>query len=224
MVRSQKPVYLFLGQDTLGPDGASLKNTALARLQASLPKETRDLNIDTLYVQDREFSLKTLQEKLLNMPAAGDVRLVIVHGIEAAKADARAFLLSYVREPDAGILLVLDAPRPKPDDDFIEQLSDSCQVVRFRLDRQESAFALSNTIERRQAKASLEVLHRLLEQGEKPERIIGGLRSSLMRRCPDALSARKRLKVLLQADLDIKTGRLKPGFALEKMVLSFMRL
>ena len=62
------------------------------------------------------------------------------------------------------------------------------------------------------------------DKGEKPERIMGGLRASWTRYPADPLSLKKRLKILLQCDLDIKTGRIKPVYALERLIVNLCGL
>jgi hypothetical protein len=57
-----------------------------------------------------------------------------------------------------------------------------------------------------------------LQNGERPEMILGGLRSNYERNVFKPLERRKRLKLLLNCDIEIKTGRLKPELALEKLV------
>jgi DNA polymerase III delta subunit len=219
MVAREKSVYLFLGQDIIDSSGASLKDKALAQLKSSLPRLTRDFNIDTLYASDRDFTLGTLQEKLLFLPQAGSHRIVVVKAVERAKKEVRDFLAAFVQKPCAGILLVLDAETPKPKDEWFRMIACHAQVVHFKEEKRADTFALGRMIDARKAQGSLELLHALLDEGEKPERIMGGLRSSWLRYCPDQAAVRKRIKVLLQTDLEIKTGRIKPVFALERMVV-----
>ncbi len=61
---------------------------------------------------------------------------------------------------------------------------------------------------------------RLLENGERPERILGGLRYAVEKTTYHPLESKKRLKFLLNCDTDIKTGRLKAEFALERLVVA----
>ncbi|MCX7927184.1 MAG: hypothetical protein N2606_03510 [Candidatus Omnitrophica bacterium] len=219
MVTGHKNAYLFLGEDSI-KDGLSVKSTKLEKIKEKLSQKTRLLNIDTVYLQDKDFDLRGLQEKLLSIPLPGMKRLIIIHGLEHAKLPTRKFLLSYLANPTPDTILVLDADFFDPNDEFIKQLFLFCEIHRFNLQIPETAFTLSYMIKRRQTKAALELLNRLIVEGEKPERIIGALRVGLNRRITSSLRLTQMLRLLLQTDLEIKTGRLKAAYALEKMIIS----
>jgi DNA polymerase III delta subunit len=220
MVKKEKPVYLFLGQDILDQENSSLKEKELNKLKASLPQKTRDFNLDVLHCNDRNFNLKALQEKLLFMPTGDSARIVVVRNLQDAEPAVKEFLLNYVKDPSSGIILVLDVDKADRKNAFIEGISRYAEMRRFRVDSQASTFTLSRLIEGRKAAEGLELLHELLDNGEKPERIMGGLRASWTR-CPaDPPALNRKLKILLQCDLDIKTGRIKPVFALERLIVN----
>ena len=67
-------------------------------------------------------------------------------------------------------------------------------------------------------------LSKLLEEGERPERILGGLRYAWERDAASPLETRRRLKALLTCDIEIKTGKIKPVFALERLVIKLCGL
>lgn len=217
MVEKESSVYLFLGQ------GSSSKHTVLNRLKEKfLPKETEEFNRDILYA--KEISLKHLQETLLFFPLKLGKRIVVIKNAQDLKDEIKDFLVKYVRNPQAQIILVLDIEKIKPKDEFIEQIKRFVQVCHFTEERNLDVFALSRQIELRRAAVSLEILDHLLKQGEKPERILGGLRASSERNITDPAQARKRMKILLHCDIDIKTGRLKPVFALERLIVNLCSL
>lgn len=220
MVKKEKPVYLFLGQDILDQENSSLKEKELNKLKACLPKQTRDFNLDILHCNDRSFSLRALQEKLLFMPTGDGARIVVVRSLQDAHPEVKEFLAGYVRDPSAGIILVLDVDKFDRQNAFVEKISPYAEIRRFRVDVQVSTFTLSRLIEDKRVAEALEVLHELLDSGEKPERIMGGLRASWTRYPADPLSLKKKLKILLRCDLDIKTGKIKPVFGLERLIVN----
>jgi DNA polymerase III delta subunit len=211
------PVYLFLGQD------ASSKSTVLNRLKERLlPKETQEFNLDILYA--KELSLAGLQEKLLFLPVNLAQRLVVIKNAQDLKAEIKDFLVKYVKEPQNQIILVIDVERPKAQDDFVQRLNKFAQIYHFKEERRWDVFDLSRQIELRKAGASLLILHQLLQEGEKPERILGGLRASWLRNIVEPVALKKRIKMLLKSDIDLKTSRIKPVFVLERLVISLCGL
>lgn len=219
-MKKEKPVYLFLGQDILDQENSSLKEKELNKLKASLPQKTRDFNLDVLHCNDRSFSLKSLQEKLLFMPTGDSARIVVVRNLQDAEPAVKEFILNYVKDPSSGIILVLDVDKVDRKNAFIEGVSRYAEIRNFRIESQASTFTLSRLIEARKPAEGLQVLHELLDNGEKPERIMGGLRASWTRYPADPLNLNRKLKILLQCDLDIKTGRIKPVFALERLIVN----
>jgi DNA polymerase III delta subunit len=113
-------------------------------------------------------------------------------------------------------VLVLEAEHGVPKDTFLEGLKKSCRTVYFREERQPTVFDLADAMEAGNAQESLRLLNRLLQEGEKPERLLGGLRAAWQRRGRDLA---QRMRLLLECDLDIKTGRLKPALVLERLVI-----
>ncbi|MFY9402453.1 MAG: hypothetical protein WAQ07_03455, partial [Candidatus Omnitrophota bacterium] len=71
---------------------------------------------------------------------------------------------------------------------------------------------------------ALKILKNLIKEGQKPEMILGALRYSLQSNTLSPLLLRRRIKLLLNCDIEIKTGRFKPVFALEKLVVNLCAL
>ncbi len=206
-------VYLFIGQDSLSKD-LQLKKLR----QEFLPKSTEQFNLDILYAKD--LSLKGLQEKFLSLPVGNPKRIIVIKNAQDLKDDSREFLSNYVLKPYPQLVLVLDISNSEKNEAFVRGLSKHSQVVRFKEVIPPNTFTLSRFIQQRKADLALHILKQLLDDGEKPERILGGLRYVWEKDPLSPLESRRRLKLLLNCDIDIKKGRLKPAFALEKLVIS----
>ena len=206
-------VYLFLGQDSLS------KDTELRRIKEQyLAKNIEQFNLDTLYA--KELDLKGLQEKFLLLPANSPKRIIVIKDAQLLKEDSREFILGYASKPQDKLILILDVGRCERRDDFINQLSRYAETIRFKEEPKIDAFSLSRAIDLKKPDQALRLLSQLLREGERPERILGGWRYAWERSVNYPLEAKRRLKLLLNCDIEIKTGRLKPGFALEKLVVS----
>jgi DNA polymerase III delta subunit len=203
-------VYLLIGQDSIS------KDTALAKLKQDTLPASPHFNLDTLYGKDT--SLKRLQELLLFFPFSGS-RMVIIRNAHELKDETKDFLLEFVKTPHERLVLALDVERNNVKDSFLEGLKKHCRVSYFKEERQWTVFDLARAIEARDCREGLSILHRLLSGGEKPERLLGGLRVSWQKKISNPRELQRRLGLLLECDVDIKTGRLKPALVLERLVL-----
>lgn len=205
-------VYLFIGEDSLS------KDTQLKKIkQQFLTKNTQEFNLDVLY--GKELTLKEFQEKLEYLPLKSTRRIVVVKNAQELRQDVREYLTRYVRNPHSHTLLVLDITKRQEKDALVVLLQRYCKIFRFKEALKNDTFTLSRTITHKKADQALKILYQLLKDGERPERILGGLRYAWEKEVSSAQEMRKKLMFLLECDIDIKTGRLKPGFALEKLVV-----
>jgi len=217
-VVKESSVYLFFGQDSFS------KDIKLKRIKEEfLAKEIQDFNLDILYAKNLD--LLGLQERLFQLPLKTKKRLIVIKDAQALRENIKAFILKYIRRPNSKMLLILDINRYDPKDEFIRRIIDYARVFRFKELARIDTFTLSRSIQLKNIDYSLQVLNQLLKNGEKPERILGGLRYTYEKDTPRPFaSIKRRLKLLLNCDLDIKMGRLKPEFALERLVVKLCAL
>jgi len=206
-------VYLLIGADI------QAKEIQLKKIkQEFLPPDLPDFNFDTLYA--KEINLKDIQERCLAIPLKSLKRILVIKDAHSLNAESRDFLVTYVQKPHKQLILVLDFPRYDYKDEFIKSISGQAKIMRFQETVNPDAFALSRQIELKKADLALRLLSQLLKNGEAPERILGSLRFAWERQNMQTRQAKKKLKLLLTCDIEIKTGRLKPAFALEKLIIS----
>jgi DNA polymerase III delta subunit len=206
-------IYLVTGQDVPAKDKA-LKEIKSKYLSA----KTEQFNLDTVYAKD--VTLEALQEKLLYLAVSAGHRMVVIKQASSLKKDCKEYLEHYVLAPNPAVILVLEMEEFDRKDRFSAAVSGHATVRQFRQGIQKTSFALADEICAGKAAASLMVLHQLLKNGQKPELILGGLRSGLSRNTTDITSMRRLNKLLLECDLAIKTSTLKPSFALERLVVN----
>ncbi|MDI6758747.1 MAG: hypothetical protein QMD94_03630 [Candidatus Omnitrophota bacterium] len=206
--------YLFIGRDK------PFKEEKLKSLKVKfLTKELEQFNLDTLYA--KEITPKLLQEKLLCLPVKTPKRIVIIKRAEELKQDVKDFIIKFAVSPYLHAFLVLDIDNREKAQDFINCLLKYSEVYQCREIRDLTAFDLAEEINSRRPEAALRGLNYLLERGQKPELILGALRHACLK--DNSISNREtknKLKLLLNCDLEIKTGRLTPSFALEKLIIS----
>lgn len=185
--------------------------------QEFLSKETEDFNLDAL--DAKALTLKDLQLKLLCLPVRSAKRIVLLNNAQILREEIKEFILGYAKRPYKQVVFILDFERQEKKDAFLNGLIRYSKVFRFPDEVRPDAFTLSRQITLKNTGYALKLLAGLLELGQKPEMIMGGLRHSWENdtaHCPDT---KRRLRLLLNCDLEIKTGRLKPDFALEKLVI-----
>ena len=210
-------VYLFIGQDS------PAKELALKRLkEESLPQGLEQFNFDLLYAE--ELSLKILQERLLAIPLKSAKRILVIKHSVGLKKEAEDFILKWSKEQNQNIILVLDLEQPGGKEHLIRSIDKYAKVIRFKEDLPLNTFSLIRQIEERRPDNALKILSQLIKDGERPERILGGVRYSLEHNLKNATGLRRRLKLLLNCDIEIKTGKLKHVFALEKLVVNLCAL
>lgn len=206
-------VYLLIGQDILA------KENQLKKIkQEFLPPGLRDFNLDTLYA--KEITLKDIQERLLALPLKSAKRIIIIKEAYSLDKESCDFLLAYCQKPHNQLVLVFDFEQYDYKNEFIKEISAYACRIRFKETVNPDAFVLSRQIQARKTDSALRILNQLLINGEAPERILGGLRYAWEKQDIAASDARRKLRLLLNCDIEIKTGRLKPAFALEKLVVS----
>ncbi len=209
-------VYLLIGQDL------PAKDSALKRLKEEyLSEGLQELNLDILY--GKEISLKELQEKVMNIPAGPSIRIIVIKNAQSLKKELADFIFHWSKKEDQKIILVLDIER-QGKDELSKRLSVRAKVLRFKEEITLSSFDLSRYIEKGQVTLALKALRWLLQEEGKPEMILGGLRYSLENQRLGREALRKKIGFLLNCDIEIKTGRLKPVFALEKLVINLCGL
>ncbi len=206
-------VYLFIGKDS------PAKDIALKQIKSeALPRGLEQFNFDLLYAGD--LSLRSLQEKLLAIPTEFSKRVIVIRNAGELKKELEAFILAWSKEQSQKIILVLDIEEQSGKEHFIRNISKYAKITRFKEPVALNTFSLSRQIEERRPDNALKTLSQLIKDGERPERILGGLRYSLENNVQDVKGLRRRLKLILNCDIEIKTGKLKPVFALEKLVVN----
>lgn len=217
-------IYLFVGQDSPFKDSPSTsKDIQLKQIKAEfLPRKMEQFNLDTLYAGN--LKLKELQEKLLSLPVKSAKRLIIIRNAEELDPGLDDFIVEWAKSGNKDTILLLDLEDPAKKDKLIKDIYKYAKIFHFKEIQALNTFNLTRSIEQRRPDQALRVLDQLLKDGERPERILGGLRYSLERSRFNPLEAKRRVKLLIDSDIEIKTGKLKPVFILEKLIVRLCAL
>jgi DNA polymerase III delta subunit len=209
----EKSAYLFLGEDFLSKERkVDVIKNELLKGDASV--------FDLEVLQGKDLDSRQLSESFQRIPALAKGRVVIIKDVDKLNASSRQQLISRLKKPLPKVSLVLETNKFDVRDGFIAQLCQLCRVVNFQKDRPLDVFSLGVAVSRRRPVESLKILSQLLLSGEKPQKILGVLVWQWKKIEADLSRAefKRGLQMLLETDLNIKRGRLRPDFALELLV------
>jgi DNA polymerase III delta subunit len=211
-------VYLFVGEDDYS------KDIHLEKIKRQLfGKELEPFNYDVFYAG--ELKLLEFQEALKRLPQKAKKRIIVIRQADSLRQELKDYIVSYIKKPFFSNLLILDFRELNERDRFVNSILRYVKVFHFRSKEILDTFKLSKEIEQRRIKNALRILNNLLLEGIEAEMILGGLRYCWENSNLSKSEKERRLSLLLEADLDIKTGRLKsPLLALERLIFNLCYL
>ena len=228
-----KMFYLFIGEDE--PAKRDKINSLKSEL---LKKGFEDFNCESFYA--KELTLPLLKEALSRLPVrqAGlplesPKRIVVIKDVFKLKDELKDYLAAQIEKLPEDLILILEsAVIPKTESAFVNKISRYGKVIPFKAKEKIDAFGLARAIERKDASFALNLLVDLFRNGEKPEMILGALRhrfvkSDYFSAAQDSLKLKEKKEkvgLLMEADLNLKTGKVKPEFALEILVVKLCGL
>ncbi|MFH1201698.1 MAG: hypothetical protein V1674_02250 [Candidatus Omnitrophota bacterium] len=206
-------IYLFLGEDTISKD----RKIGLLK-KAALKDGGQEFNFDIFYA--KELSLARLKEALGRLPCGVSKRIVVIKNIEQFAPAQKDYLISFLETPPEQIILILESPHDNKDV-FIAKILPWTKVYRFKSARPLNAFDLARAISQGRVNAALNILSRIISEEKEATKILGAIFWQ-WRRDKNQLPLRRQqreLKLFLDADIAIKSGRLKPPMALELLTI-----
>ncbi|MFQ5680895.1 MAG: hypothetical protein ACE5GG_02420 [Candidatus Omnitrophota bacterium] len=225
-------VYFLLGNN---PSARLAKLEEIKREVLSCG-DVADFNRENL--DARGLTPDALQEGLLRLPVsglndalsrdkrhnAGHSRLLVIRGVEGLSLPCRKVIGDYLSNPSRDMVVVLEGGSYP--DKTIKQVKPGVRVLVFDGPRPANAFSLCRAIKAGNRASALNILGELLLNGEKPEKILGAVIWQWGQRhnyFPQS-KTRKGLRVILDTDLNIKSGRFKADIALELLVVKLTLL
>lgn len=211
-------VYLFIGEDELP------KQEKIRSLKKELfSPQVENFNYEALSAKDLTISL--FRETLSRLPVASRKRMLVIKDVLRLKEGPQEYFISQIDKLPDYLVVVLDiAAIPREENLFLDRVLKVARVLRFNVPPAINAFGLRRAIEKRDANSALSILADLFKAGEKPERILGALRYQLINNQGFSINDKiKKAGLLLQTDLSIKTGKIRPEFSLEALIVRLCR-
>ena len=212
--------YLLLGEDSLAKDQkiAALKEEVLPSADA--------LAFDYEALDGTEVEARALRKVFLTMPVVGRSRLIVIRAVHKLDAPAKEILLQCIAQKRDDMVVVLEAGDTPASNAFLKSLATHSKVINVATRKRQNVFDVTNALEARDPVAACAILNSLFAQGELPVQILGGLIWAWGKARPRLSDEnfRKGLKVLQEADLNIKRSRLKPEHGMELLVVKLSGL
>ena len=208
-------IYLVIGQDH------SAKEQTIAKLKAAALPSKESLSFDYQVLHGYKLDNDTLKKALMALPAVGQSRVVVIRQVDELKADQKTLLAQAYEKAKKTLILILEAEAIDEKDSLFKKFDRTMKVFSFSPKVRLNVFNLIDEILARQEIKALKLLDELLENGDHPLQIIGGMLWK-WKNVRNRMSAEKFNKGLLafeQADFNIKRSQLKGEHALEVLVV-----
>ncbi len=205
--------FLLIGEDEFSKDEyiANIKKEAFK-------KEFEGFNFDCLYAQEIK-DKHSLQESFLRLPQGSTKRVILIKNVERLRKDIEDCIKSYLKNPFKHLVLILES-RNGLKWDSINSLRDF-KAINFKKSRVSNGLDLNKAIANRRPDLAVKILSDLIKDGQKPHFILGGILGYIRKRL-DSLGKKRAsiaLNCILRTDLEIKTGKLQPEYAIEKLLV-----
>ena len=126
-IRSQSAPSLLL---LYGPEPYLLNRSLHQLLDALVPSEARDFNLQTFHA--KEVSIEAILDTVYTLPVFSPRRAVVVRGVDKFKADELDQLLTYVKAPVPETCLIFIAEKVDKRKKFFQAVQKNGELVEFK--------------------------------------------------------------------------------------------
>jgi len=209
-------IYLILGEDNLA------KEEKITELKAKCLKSDDAVKFDFQSLHVPKCDPAELKKALIAIPAISKKRLILIRTVEKLDAQNKKLILDFLRSEDQQAVLILETSESVAKNKFFNTIASVAEVLSFgHQTSKQNVFDMTRAMEGRNSSEALKILDRLIQDGNHPLQIMGGLVwfwGKLKQRLTKD-NFKKGLLVLQEADLNIKRSRLKPEYAVEIAVM-----
>jgi len=213
-------IYLILGDHSLE------KEQKINEIRKKTFPSKDAFNLDYESLNADKLDSDQLKKSLISLPALAKQRLILIRNIAKLSNQNKKIILEFVEEGHDHAVLILDCHDSEMQNKFIKEIRSVAKVIRFASGSTLNIFDVTRALSSRKQAESLKILSQLLDQGEHPLKLLGGLvwfwGKCRERLSPDKFS--KGLRYLQETDSHIKRSRLKPENSLEILVVKLSLL
>lgn len=208
-------IYLLLGDDQ------DAKDRHIAGIKAKyLPDDSaRQMDYESLHAVKLDADI--LKKALISLPALSKKRLTLIRAADKLDSHNKEIMLEFMRSGHTHAVVVLDCEGESGKSSFLSQIKAEAEVIHCGTPaRRQNVFDMTRAMERRDPAGALKIFNELVAGGEPLLKILSGMVWFWGDR-KNRLSGdqfKRGLRVLQEADLNIKRTRLKPEHAVEVAV------
>ena len=205
-------IYLLLGE------GRDAKDRKIIEIKAKYLTDHSALKLDYESLHGGQLDPLVLKKALISLPAVSKKRLVLIRVANKLDIHNQEIILDFIQSGHSHAVVILDSDGGEGKNSFLTKVKAAAEVVNYgAAQRQKNTFDMTRAIESRDPAGALNILNELMQDGNHPLKLIGGMvwfwgdRKSRL----SADQFKKGLEVLQEADLNIKRSRLNPEYAVE---------
>lgn len=208
-------IYLLLGDDK------DAKDRKIAEIKAKCLADDSALKLDYESLLGAKLDPDVLKKALISLPAVSKRRLILIRSVNKLDTHNKKIILDFIQTENRHAVVILDSDEESGKSSFFNKIHASAKVMRFTTGQSKlNVFDMTRAMDRRDSVGALKILAGLIDDGNHPLQIMGGL-VWFWGKLKNKLSRevfKKGLIVLQEADLTIKRSRLKPEYAVEVAV------
>jgi len=207
--------YLLIGPDL------PKKDAKIAELKAKIFSDPSALAFDYEVLYAHKLDADNLKKSLLSLPHVAAKRLIVLRQCERLNERNRDIVLEFLNDPLKTTVLILDFDDLDVKSALFNKLKSLTEAAFFGGGKTLNVFDMTRAISSHNSAEALKILYELLDNNTHPLQIMGGL-IWFWGKERDRLNAarfQKGLMILEEGDLNIKRSRLKPEYAIEKVVV-----
>ncbi len=213
--------YLFLGEDSLSKNEQieSAKRKILpADKNGKILKEALSFDYQLLYAD--KLTPEDFKKALITLPVVAKQRLIIIRNTNKLNKHNQELVLEFLNKGADYLSIIFDICEPDLQNNFLKKIAKFSKVSLGKKEYRHNVFNMTDAIMARDIPGALRQLNDLMDNGDHPLQIMGGLvwfwGNNKNRLSKDKFQ--KGLKYLQEADLNIKRTRLNAQNAVELVV------
>jgi len=212
--------YIFLGP------ASEQKRAKINEIKKKwlVSRNSQQFDYQVLYAN--KLDPKILKKTLLALPAVSKKCVILLHQFHKLTAQNKEIVFEFISSGQDHAVLILESDHVTLKDSFVKKLKPYCKMSEDSQEKDLNVFDITNAMERRNYSLALKNLSSILSGGQSPVFLMGGLvwfwgsrRNRLKRKAFE-----EGLLYLQEADLDIKRSRLKPDYAMERLIVKLCTL